>query len=802
MGDQKSFIEDIANKKPESFHEEVFTLSKRNNKRIYIALAVLVVGILFIFLVKNRTTTLPDMTGWKLEDIQTWVDEKHKKTTVEGIYNLEYPAGIYISQDIPVGSSIKKKETFTIQYSLGGDQNESITLIDFKSLSVKEIEDWIKENQLTGVTIKYENSEVVQKDKVINYDIIDGTEKMFIRKNRITIFVSNGNEDLADTFKMPDFLGMNKGAVLQWGEDHEIKITIKKIFNPYIEQGKVFKQNIKKDTKITRKDKLRVDISLGSPITVPDFTGLTRGEATELAALHSIKVFLKHEASNQAFDTILSQNIEPGIQIDKTKILTLQIAGDTNKITVPDFVGLSANEATSLASLYAMKVFIKNIDGTNENSKVISQSIKQGKQVEKTKIITLNAEGETKELKVPDFINLTLEEANSLAALHNTKVFIKKVSSSKEKDIVFAQSKAKGKIIQLDDIITLCISTGQKKAPNFIGLTKNEASTIAQNKLITLIFNEIETTTAPNNTVIKQSIKKGQEIEGTITILLDIAINSGVMAKDLTYLSKIEAEDWANKNKIILHILDQYSDTHSVGILYDQSMKDKLIPYNGSITLYHSLGQVSVENFVNKTKLDIIKWKDEVNSKGGNILLTFLEDNNTTKAKGIITNQSVKSDLVKRNETIFVWVSVTDNGIIIPNLDDKSEAEFILWCNTNSVLYVITDQYSSSYRTGRVFGQNYNNSYVPKGEFLKIYRSLGSVIIKDFTNQAKSAVTSWLKQVNSLNASIKLVFAEEYSDTIGQGKIINQSVKDEEININDTITITISLGPKSIPTED
>jgi len=863
MEEHKNFLDDLSREKPESFRDEVFISSKRKTKRILYMIPAILILVFLVFLVqKQQVSLIPDMTGWKLEEIQSWVQKNHKNTMITGVFSTESPVDTFLSQDIPKGKKIKESDTLIVNYSLGGDPNEAIAFVELKSMTVQEVKAWIDKNALTGVTMKYEKNEVVPKDTVINYELVDGTKDTFLRKNRVTVFVSIGNEDVEDIFEMPDFMGLTRGQASQLAEDNMINVTVKEEFNPYIEYGKVFQQNYKKDTKISRKDEVIVQISLGAPILVPDFSGLTRGEATELATLHSLTVFFKLQPSKETLDTVIGQDVLAGTEVDQKKIVTIFIAEEDSQIDMPDFVGLSSSEATnlaslegikafmegnktsvpdsivlsqsiaagkainksdiitlkmgkeidlitvpnfsgltqaeatSLASLYEIKVFVKSSDILGKSGTVVTQSVKPGSRSDKSQIIVLELAKETNQITVPDFSGLSSAEASSLATLNNIKVFMKNKVSTEKSGTVISQTIEAGTQILQEKVITLYISTGQNKVPNFIGLSKNEATVAAQNLSIKLLFNEVETTNVMNNKVFEQSVAANKAIDLDKTILLSIAVNSGVVAKELGNVSRATAEAWASQNGITLNIIDQYSDTYPIGALYGQDCTDQLIPSRRIVTVYQSLGKISIGNYIGKTKLDILQWKNEVNSKGGLITLVFTSDYDSVQARGNITMQSIKSDLVDLDEIIYVWVSFLENGIKIPNLLNLEESEFKTWCSTNSVAYLISDSYSDIYKAGRMFGQNYINVSVPYGETLKIYRSLGRVKLTNFIDQPKASVVAWMNQVNSFNAAINIIFKEDYSDTITEGKIIDQSLPEGEINFNATITVTVSLGVK------
>lgn len=732
MKEKKNFLEDISSDKPESFQEETFIpAQKRMGRLIAVGVSALLVCILILLFMQSGKATVPDMSDWQLEEVQAWVLKEHENTVLNGVYSKETAKDKVISQDIGKGKKISKGTVLTVKYSLGADPEEAVALPDIKGMKLSEIKSWITENQMAGVTIKNETSEVIPKDEVINYELVDGSEDSFLRKNRMVIYVSSGNEDLSATVKMPDFYGKSKADVLQWQKDNQMKVNVHEIFNADVDYGKIFYQNIKKDTKITHKDLVEISISRGKAIKVPDFNGMSRNEASELAALYGISIFFKLTVSTDAVDTVIRQDVPAGRKIDQKQILTLQIAKEEGKIAVPDFKGLTKGEASSLAGLYGMKVFLENADEAGEQGIVASQSAAAGIKINENQVVVLVL---------------------------------------KEND---------------EQVIT----------PDFRGMSKSEAEVLAKNLDIILSYREIESEKAPNQSVISQNIKPQKGVKKGEAVLLTVAVNSGIRAKDMRFLSLNDAKAWAMQKGITLNAVDCYSSDYPAGKLYNQDCKaEDFISSNKVLTVYRSLGLVMAENFIGKTKSDIIRWKEEVNQKGAGIKLKFISDTDTGKAKGTITNQSILEELVGLNQVIQVWVSQTDNGILIKNFEGLAPEDIKLWCDTNSVPYIINECYSDTYEEGKLYGQNYSGTYLPKGEYLKINLSLGKLFVSDFTGKSKSEVLDWMKEANKKKANIKIDFISGYSSEMGKGKIFYQSVSDQAVDLNSKIVVMVSVG--------
>ncbi len=737
MDGQPSFLDDLAQEKPESFREEIFVPSRGRWKRLLPAILLLVLIVPGFLLFRGMTAIrMPDMTGWNADALHAWIKGSHPETSLKEIYDKETSAGKVLSQQPPAGSRIHRNTPVTIVSSLGANPSDSVPFPDLKKMTLSQIRTWTEQEKLNGVTIRFEENGLVPKDTVINYELVDGTADQFLRKSRVIVYVSSGNGKDDITFSMPDLAGKTRAEALRWAAENKVAMTVEEVYDAVYEAGTVISQSIKKDTKIKRSDAVHLVLSKGSPVTVPDFLGLSRTEASDLAGLRNMKVFFRYQESTKAVDTVLSQDVAPGIEMDRQTVVTLLLSKKNDRITVPDFRGLPAAEAESLAALSGLKVFLRNRKEAGEDGTVQTQS------------------------------------------------------------------EAPGKTIRNDAFITLSL-TGSGMAtvlPDFTGLSKSQATAMAQNLGLTPVFNEVRDTSAKNGTVLHQGLAAGKAIGKDKALLLDIAVNSGVTAVDLTSLSKEDAEAWAKQNGVAMRFVDRYNDVLPAGTLFGQDIIGRLIPENGTVTLQHSLGRVGIGDFIGKQKLDILAWQNEVNAKGASIVLVFTADSGTTLPKGSITSQSVKSDELSLLSSITVGISSTDNtGVKIPSLENMEVNEFKSWCAVNGVTYSITERYNDDFKAGRVCGQSHQNGFLPKGEYLRVNVSLGHVHVGDFAGKDKSAVFDWQEEVNRQGASIGVSFGESWSATVPAGKIIAQSVTDNDVRHDATIVFTLSKGPEPVP---
>ncbi len=658
---KKSFLDEFSEPKPESFGEEVFVANKRNYKPIIIggSIGIVIVIILLYFLVL-RGVEVPDMSEWNVGQVKEWT-EKNKITLIaKQAFNLEVDNDYVVEQSVAPGERIRKGKELEVIFSKGADPEEKIQMIDLDNAMYPEIQQWIEENHLTGVTIKRENSETVEADAVIEYKIIDGSEDDFLRKNRVRITISRGPEEVSDVIKIKDFYRSTMNEVNKWAEENDILVSFSEEESEYVEAGLVIRQSVKGGEEMPRKDTLEVVISLGESVELPDFVGLTSSEASSLAGLKNIQIFVREVDSTRDSGLVVSQDLEPG---------------------------------TSILS---------------------------------------------------------------------------------------------------DEIVTIKVSKGNARVPSFVNLDKQSAEVLAQSMDITVIFKEVETVDKTNETILSQSIKKGTMVDENDTIILEVAKNSGVQVIDMTEMSKFEAELWATQNEISLTFIERYSDQYPFDTLFGQSVVEGIIPAGEQMYVYQSLGKITIDNFKGKSRLELLDWQKNINSKGGNVLVTYEYVVDTNETRGTILEQSIKEDYIALNAIVHVEVSGTDNGVIVPKMSSWDKAEIEAWCERNDVPVRFEEYYDEDEPAGEIISQNYREKQIPKDEQLVIRVSLGPLGIPDFVGKGRLSLLEWVNEVNSKGADIEVDFSTVKNTTEPKGTILYQSEREEYIDLDEEIDVKIS----------
>ncbi len=661
MSEKKNFLDDINRPKPESFQEEVFIKHKRNLLPSIIVASSVLVAVMILILVFTRGTVIPDMEGWTGNDVKEWSDSKNILVVIKDVYSADYEAGVFISALPEIGTKVGRNDTVTVTVSKGADPNEAIIFPDLKNMNLSQVNAWIDENKLTGVTIRKENSSVFEVDAVINYEMVDGSESTFIRKHRVRVYVSLGPSILDETVSVPSFSDYDKSQVLKWANENGISVEFLEYFSDYIEYGRVASQSIEAYTKMNRTDVLVISLSLGQAIKVPDFTGMSKEEAIEVASNLGISLQYKSEVSKKPEDIVLEQDFEPGVEISSKQLVTLTLAAESEFVTVPNLIGLTSSEASGLAGIHGINVFMMQRESTEPQGTVVGMSFAAGSEVSK------------------------------------------------------------------DEVIYVYISKGN------------------------------------------------------------------VLVPDFSAMSRQSADLWSMNNGVSLTYIEVYSDNYNNGDLFGQNIPMGTLLDNENLVIYQSLGKIAVRDFSGSTKLDVIQWQQEVNSKGAGIALKF----HTIEIPGMginkVVDQSYKNELIGLTARLDVWIS-TDGRIVSPDFTGLHADDFIKWCENNNILYKIEKVYTNEYGKNILFGQNITGMEIPEGTQLIVKESKGRPWIPLFRGFSEIEVRGWVNNINLSGADIKLVIIHEYSKTVAVDTVIKQDIADKSVDTGTEVKVYISLG--------
>ncbi|GAB6108971.1 PASTA domain-containing protein [Fusibacter bizertensis] len=698
-GDQR-YLDTLDMDKPESFEEEVFIPVKASKKKKALLLgAVLLLSFIIIFILFGQNKIIPDMTGWTKDQIELWAKKNHKNTELVSKYSNDIPSGYFISQNISPEDKINSKELLIINISTGADPDEVINVPDLRQISTDEIKAWVDKNQLPNTTIRYESHATIPKDQLIDYEFVDGSENSFLRKNRLNIYISSGENTGNAVVTLPDFVGKSKTDAINWAEKNGVTLTFKAVFNEAASRNTILKQSLPKDSKMKISDELEIELSRGKEIIVPEFHHFSRQEASELAGLMGLKVFFKYALSDSEEETVFNQSTPSGQSVDETEIITLYVSKKSTDLRLPDFTGLTESEAKALAQLLNIKILIKN--GTaGSDGKIINQSQPVDTSISDETIVYLEVDQESALLTVPNFIKMNRLDAEVMAKnLGLTPVFNEISATSSAHNTIIGQSlkasekAAKGSTIRLDVVVN-----SQVVVPDLTKYTKNDAEVWAQTKHVTLKFVEMYSEKYVRGTLFNPSKKNKLLLKDEPVI---VYYSLGLLSvPDFVGKSKQEVLTWID----------------------DVNQKGAKITTKFTLD-YHS----------------------------------------TKPRGSITFQSNYNENIALNKELTFTVSAVENRGVQVPDFTGLNVGNLITWCQQNGIIYDLTEQYSDTYIKDTVYDQNYTNAFLSKDSILSAIKSLGKVYVPSFIGKTKDDVLIWLNDINLKGGDIKVEFTEQDS---------------------------------------
>lgn len=151
-------------------------------------------------------------------------------------------------------------------------------------------------------------------------------------------------------------------------------------------------------------------------IEVPNVIGYSYEEATVILDTANLSYEMKEvETTNQEeIGIVIKQSKKGGSKTHENAVITLTVGVLDNHVTVPNVIGMTLEEATSTLNKNSISYRIEYEETTDEeNNTVIKQSIRAGKKIENTEIITITVARNTNNNSDTDNNETNNEEPDS-----------------------------------------------------------------------------------------------------------------------------------------------------------------------------------------------------------------------------------------------------------------------------------------------------------------------------------------------------------------------------------------------------
>ena len=250
--------------------------------------------------------------------------------------------------------------------------------------------------------------------------------------------------------------------------------VVKEATSTKYEKGIVSKQMTGKGTSVKKGTKIQVWVSTGlegEEITIPDVSGMSEEEAKETLIAKGFKKanISVEQKQSDSVDTglVISTTPEADAKAAEDTKITIYVSTGAGKVTVPNLVGKSQEEAESALSEAGLNGSASEEYSDTEAGKVISQEIDSGEKVDKgTTVSYVVSKGKKPEEKVtmPPVVGVYQSRAESLlraAGLSVGKV-TSEYSDTDAEGVVISASFNEGDKLYPGTVVNLVVSKGAK----------------------------------------------------------------------------------------------------------------------------------------------------------------------------------------------------------------------------------------------------------------------------------------------------------------------------------------------------
>lgn len=330
--------------------------------------------------------TVPDFKTKSLAECHTFAQENGLILTIEEKYDDYTPKGSIMTQSLKVDEKIPKGTEILLTVSKG----KQIIVPDFSGYS-KDKATTVASQLGIPLTIK-ERYSSSSAGRCIYQSLDEGT--VLEEGDFLELTYSLGNDIVVGSY-----VGQTRDAIETWAKElneNDARITIKTTYTQSNQpKGTIIHQDIA-NTVIRRKTTIRITVSEGKVIYVPNFElsgwdSITREKAIEMCEeLNIIPVFVEEAKSGVLPGAIWDQDIEAGTEVTEGSKIVLKFAPTTTPIEVTDFAGKTKEY---IQNSYYNKVFditfVEQYDAATAADVVYAQSVASGESIVIGSSITL-----------------------------------------------------------------------------------------------------------------------------------------------------------------------------------------------------------------------------------------------------------------------------------------------------------------------------------------------------------------------------------------------------------------------------
>jgi beta-lactam-binding protein with PASTA domain len=206
-------------------------------------------------------------------------------------------------------------------------------------------------------------------------------------------------------------------------------------------------------------------------------------------------------------------------------LLPKMFASPSDQVQVPRLAGLTDDQARAKLADAGLEVGTPNHEYSTkvQANHVISQDPPADEFVDKGATVTYVLSLGTHPTKVPSIVGLSRAEAEAALAKAHLNGEFNPVDSDQPKGTVVSTDPAPGTQVARDSKVTVSVSRGQKKVPDVVGLTQDEAEQLIKSRGFTPQVSDDNTSTEPKGTVTGQTPAADQTLPQGSTVFITVS---------------------------------------------------------------------------------------------------------------------------------------------------------------------------------------------------------------------------------------------------------------------------------------
>ena len=498
----------------------VLVLFKVNTKKSapYVILLTLVLMSYSIFSISYANPNLiyvEDFINHDYTEVLEFTNKYNIELTTLHEYSDTVEFNHVIMQDYGVTTLVDDIKKLTVTISDGPNPYKEIIVPNLVGLKYDDVMSYIKENHLTNVEIDFMVSEK-DKDTVIE-QIGSGTMK---RNDLIKFTFSYGEE--IETESVKDLKGLSLFEATSYLKRIGVKYEIEYKFDSKIAKNYVISQDKVNETV----ESLKLIVSKGQEITVPNLSKMTSTEITKWATTNNIKIKYD-EVYNKEYESgkIIKASMEENEKIEEGSEIVITIS--KGSIIMPEVTNISEFKLwTAKNNIHYEENY--EFSTTIENGKLISVTPEKGSKLTENDTIVLTI-SKGKSTTIPNLIGLTKTEVTNKCKNSRVSCTFKYggLTESTKKDVSISQSKKSGLTVAEGTNITVTLSSGiieKVTIPSFNGKSKSEISSTCSSLGLVCNFNYSSNFSSTPKDICLSQDKTGKVNKGTT---INITLSKG-----------------------------------------------------------------------------------------------------------------------------------------------------------------------------------------------------------------------------------------------------------------------------------